>query len=87
VVRGVNPKATASNELAITAVAPGNYRVVATYDRTEQIHCTFAADDHSTGGAVVVSWQAANALAPGSLGFRAMRFGVHVHYVVVYRAN
>lgn len=85
VVRSVNPKATTSNELEIMTVTPGNYRVIATYDRTGQIRCAFAADDNSTGGAVMVSWQAANALAPGSLGFRSMRFGVHVHYVVVYK--
>lgn len=66
-------------------VVPGDYRVTATYDRHGNLSCALAADDAPITGAKQLDF--ANEATPpaGTLGFRAMLFGVHLHYVAIYK--
>jgi len=81
-VRATYAHATTGNEIDIMTVAPGEYRVLATYDRTSKIHCTLRADDNSTSGTTMAS---ASPPQPGALAVRSFRIGATVHWIAVYK--
>lgn len=85
VVRSTNIPAALANETAVMTIAPGGYRVSATYDRTDTIQCTLAADSALTGGASTLTWPTSAAPAAGALGFRSLQVGTELHYLAIYK--
>jgi hypothetical protein len=85
VVRTTNAYVVTGNELPIMTVTPGGYRVIASYDRASQIHCSIAADDNGTSGATMLPIT----MPPpaGTLGLASLRVGVAIHYIAIYKSD
>ena len=72
-----------SSETIVTSVAPGGYRVVASYDPADAMRCSLTADASGASGATMLSLPAAP--AAGALGIRALRVSAAIHYIAIYR--
>ncbi len=82
VVRSTYGAVPISEETDLAPVKVGGYRVTATYDR-DSVRCAIASDDNTVAGTVQLGLTPQP--TPGTLAFRLLRLGVHLHYVAIYK--
>jgi hypothetical protein len=84
-VRVTSADAQLAMDGVIPTLGPGGYRVVVSYARTGLVRCSIVSDDLATssGTSIMLPTQQ----AAGTLGFRSLHIGVHVHYIALYKAH
>jgi hypothetical protein len=82
-VETVTADTSLSSPAMIAPLAPGGYRIRATYDRQSNVRCEIISDATKATSATMMPL---NPLQPkGALGFRSFKLGATLHYVAIYK--